>query len=251
MIILIVFAFLAGVVTILSPCILPILPVVLSGSVGGGKRRPFGIVTGFVASFTFFTLFLSTLVKIFGFSADFLRTISIAVIFIFGLSLILPGFQGFIEKLFARLPGISLPADRRGFFGGLVLGLGLGLLWTPCVGPILASVISLALTGSVNLTAFLITLSFSLGTAIPMFIVIYTGKSILGRLQPYSGLIQKSFGVIMLLTALAIYFNLDRRFQSYILQTFPQYGIGLTRFEDNPAVKKQLDRLRSDPLQVI
>ena len=63
MLLLILFAFLAGIVTILSPCILPILPVVLSGSVGGGKRRPFGIVAGFVASFTFFTLFLSLIVK--------------------------------------------------------------------------------------------------------------------------------------------------------------------------------------------
>ncbi|TSC87713.1 MAG: hypothetical protein G01um101416_393 [Microgenomates group bacterium Gr01-1014_16] len=247
MILLIFFAFLAGFVTILSPCILPVLPVVLSGSVGGGKRRPFGIVAGFVASFTFFTLFLSFLVKATGISADSLRLLSVIVIFSFGLSLILPGFQAFIEKLFARLLQLK-STDREGFTGGLILGLGLGLLWTPCVGPILASVISLALTGSVNFTALGITLAYSLGTAIPMFIVIYTGRQILGRLQPYSTLIQKTFGVIMIATALALYLNLDRKLQTYILQTFPNYGVGLTRLEDNPLVQKQLGQLRTTPM---
>lgn len=247
MVLLIIFSFLAGIVTILSPCILPILPVVLSGSVGSGKRRPFGIVTGFVASFTFFTLFLTLIVKATGVSADSLRLLSVIVIFILGWSLILPGFQILVEKLFSKLSRFT-PSQGEGFSGGLVLGLGLGLLWTPCVGPILASVISLALTGSVNFTAFAITLAYSLGTAIPMFLVIYTGRSILGRLQPYSAIIQKSFGVLMVLTAMALYFNLDRKLQTYILQTFPSYGAGLTRLEDNPIVQKQLGQLKTTPM---
>src|SRR3990172_6778468 len=247
MLLLILFAFLAGILTILSPCILPILPVVLAGSVGEGKRRPFGIVTGFVISFTVFTLFLTTIVKATGIPPDSLRLLSVLVIFTFGISLITPGFQAFIEKLFARLPHLPT-TNRSGFGGGLILGLGLGLLWTPCVGPILASVISLALTGSVNLAALAITLAFSLGTAIPMFIVIYTGRRVLGRLQPYSGLIQKTFGVLMILTALAIYFNFDRKFQTFILQVFPNYGAGLTRLEDNQVVKNQLELLQATPM---
>src|SRR3989344_2703397 len=128
MILLIFFSFLAGIVTILSPCILPILPVVLSGSIGG-KSRPIGIVMGFVLSFTFFTLFLSTLVKLLGFSADSLRTFSVAVIFIFGLAPILPGFQALVERVFSRLPRFS-STGRQGLLGGVVIGLGLGLLWT-------------------------------------------------------------------------------------------------------------------------
>src|SRR3972149_10012080 len=247
MLLLIVFAFLAGVVTILSPCILPVLPIVLAGSVGEGRRRPFGIVTGFVLSFTIFTLFLTTIVKATGVSADFLRLIPVAVVFTFGLSLLLPGFQAFTEKLFVGLARFS-PTGGQGFSGGLLLGLGLVLLWTPCVGPILASVISLALTGSVSLAAFAITLAFSLGTAIPMFIVIYTGRSVLARLQPYSALIQKTFGVLMILTAAAIYLNLDRKFQTFVLNVFPNYGLGLTRFENNPFVKNQLELLRATPM---
>src|SRR3989344_5062044 len=247
MLLLIVFAFLAGVVTILSPCILPVLPIVLAGSVGEGRRRPFGIVTGFVLSFTIFTLFLTTIVKATGISADSLRLVSVVVVFTLGLSLILPRLQALTERLFSKISKFS-PKSGQGFSGGLILGLGLGLLWTPCVGPIIASVISLALTGSVNLAAFAITLAFSLGTAIPMFIVISTGRSVLGRLQPYSSFIQKTFGVLMILTAIAIYFNLDRKFQTYVLQVFPKYGAGLTQLEDNPGVKRQLDQLRTTPM---
>lgn len=195
---------------------------------------------GFVTSFTFFTLFLTLIVKATGISADSLRLFSVIVIFIFGLSLVLPGFQGLIERLFAHLPQMKT-TNKNGFFGGLILGLGLGLLWTPCVGPILASVISLALIGSVNLSAVFITLAYSIGTAIPMLIVIYSGRAILGRLQKYSSVIQKVFGFLMLFTAIGIYFNLDRKFQTYILEVFPKYGANLTSLENFVISKPTLD----------
>lgn len=247
MIFLIGFAFLAGIITILSPCILPILPIVLSGSVGAGKRKPQGIVTGFVLSFTFFTLFLSALVRATGISADALRGISIVIILIFGVSLLLPQFQLLTEKLFSRLSNkFAVQGTHSGFGGGVLIGLSLGLIWTPCVGPILASVITLAATSDVSLAAFFITLAYSLGTAIPMFAIMYGGRGLLQKipwLLPNTGKIQKAFGVLMILTAIGIFYNIDRRFQTYILETFPQYGVGLTKFEDNDAVKKQIDKL--------
>src|SRR5882724_9967158 len=108
MILLIAFAFLAGVVTILSPCILPILPIVLSSTIGGkdtGKSRPLGVVTGFILSFTFFTLFLSTIVSLSGIPADSLRIFSVIVIALFGFSLLIPQFQLLVEKIFSKLAG--------------------------------------------------------------------------------------------------------------------------------------------------
>src|SRR5688572_14355357 len=95
MIILMLFAFLAGIVTILSPCILPILPVILATSVTdeNSKKRPYGIVVGFILSFTFFTLFLSSIVKLFGIDAEILRSFSVIVIALFGFSLLIPAFQ--------------------------------------------------------------------------------------------------------------------------------------------------------------
>lgn len=245
---LIIFAFIAGVITILSPCILPILPVVLSGSLGGGKKRPLGIVAGFILSFTFFTLALTSIVKATGVSPDILRLIAVVVIFVFGLSLLLPITQILLEKLTSRLLAVSPKAQNKsGFMGGLLIGFSLGLIWAPCVGPILASVITLALTSSVSTAAVFITLAYSLGTAIPMLAIMQGGRQLLQKvpwLLNNSAQIQKGFGVVMMLTAAAIYFNLDRQFQTAILTAFPQYGAGLTSIENNSLVQTQLDNLR-------
>ncbi|HUQ84760.1 MAG TPA: cytochrome c biogenesis protein DipZ [Candidatus Limnocylindrales bacterium] len=247
MLFLIGFAFLAGIITILSPCILPILPIVLSGSVGSGKRKPQGIVLGFVLSFTFFTLFLSAIVRATGVSADALRIVSIVILLLFGVSLLSGKTQVLMEKLFSRLSNrFAIKGHHDGFLGGIFVGLSLGLLWTPCVGPILASVITLAATSEVSFSAFFITLAYSLGTAIPMFAIMYGGRGLIQKipwLLPNAEKIQKGFGVLMVLTALGIFFNIDRKFQTYVLETFPKYGAGLIKIEDNEAVKKQLDKL--------
>ena len=250
MILLITFSFLAGIITVLSPCILPILPIVLTSSIGGvntGKSRPAGVVIGFILSFTFFTLFLSTIVRLSGIPAETLRFVSVLVVAGFGISLLIPQFQVLVERLFSKLAGFMPSTQgRTGFGGGLLIGFSVGLLWTPCVGPILASVISLAITGTVTFDAFLITLAYSLGTAIPMFLIILGGQSALRRvpwLLSNLGHIQKVFGVLMILTAIGIFFNIDRKFQTFILQAFPQYGTGLTKFEDNSLVQKNISEL--------
>lgn len=250
MILLIIFAFLAGVVTILSPCILPVLPIILSSSIGTqeiGKARPFGVIVGFILSFTFFTLFLSSIVKLIGIPADALRTFSVVVIGLFGITMLIPKFQYWTEILFSRLSQfLPQSQNKTGFGGGLLIGLSLGLLWTPCVGPILASVISLAITGEVNLTAVFITLSYAVGTAIPMFFIMILGQSASKKipfLLQNSSKIQKVFGVLMILTAIAIFFNFDRKFQTFILNTFPNYGTGLTKLEDVPFIHDALNQL--------
>lgn len=253
MILLLIFAFIAGIITILSPCILPILPIVLSSSVdNSGKRRPFGVVVGFVTSFTFFTLALSTIVKYSGIPADSLRLFSVAILVIFGLSLLIPRIQLWIEMGFSRLSRFAPTGQNQtGFVGGFIIGLSLGLLWTPCVGPILASVISLAITGTVTTQAIFITLAYAIGTAIPMFIIMQAGSNALQKvpwLVRNTAKIQRAFGVLMILTAVGIFFNVDRRFQTWILTTFPQYGIGLTQVEDNEQVRQALESSSKIPM---
>lgn len=254
MILLIIFAFIGGIITILSPCILPVLPIVLSGSLTGGKRRPLGIVTGFILSFTFFTLFLSTLVRATGISADSLRYLAVFVLILFGLSLFVPKFQVWMEQLFSKLSSfISTRTNKKNpnsndFLSGLPIGASLGLIWTPCVGPIIASVITLAATSQINGSAIIITLAYSIGTAIPMLAITYGGRQLLQKvpfLLTQASFIQKGFGVLMVLTAIAIYFNIDRSIQTYILSTFPQYGTGLTALEDNAIVKQALNQLNN------
>lgn len=256
MLLLIGFAFLAGVVTIASPCILPILPIVLSGAVGG-KRKPFGVIVGFVLSFTIFTLFLSALVSATGISADALRLLAVVVLLFAGVSFLIPQIQAYLEKWFSKMASLvqsRTPSQTpsTGFWSGMIVGFSLGLIWTPCVGPILASVISLALTGEVTSSAFFITLAYALGTALPMFAVMYGGRALLQRipgLLTHLGIIQKVFGVLMIVVALAIMFNFDRQFQTYILEKFPNYGTNLTKFENNAAVEKNLEKLQSTDAQ--
>lgn len=247
MLVLVGFAFLAGIVTILSPCILPVLPIILSGATIGDKKYPFGVIAGFIVSFSFFTLFLTAIVNLTGLSADFLRYLAMFVIFVFGLVLVVPKFQLYFEilatKISVRKKQSKVGEVKTGFGAGFFVGTSLGLVWTPCVGPILASVIALALSGSVNGSAVLITLAYALGTAIPMFAIMYGGRSVFQKvpwLLKNLGKIQRVFGVLLLIVAVAIFFNWDRRFQTYVLEKFPNYGAGLTNFETSELVQNQL-----------
>jgi len=248
MLILIIFAFLGGIVTILSPCILAVLPIILSGTTGG-KRRPLGVVVGFVSGFTFFTLFLTSIVSRLGVGADTLRYFAIVVLAFFGLALVIPWVQLKIEIMFSKLAARAPKNQgRTGFGGGLLIGLSLGLLWTPCVGPILASVISLALTGSVSGGAILITLSYALGTALPMLIIMVGGRGLMQKvpwLTRNAGRIQQAFGVLMIITALAIVFNADKKIQAYVAERLPDYASVLTGLEQNNQVEQALNELES------
>ena len=247
MIVLSFFAFLSGIVTILSPCILPVLPLILSGSVGG-KRKPLGVVTGFVLSFTVFTLLLSTLVQALNIAPDTLRWAAVIMIIGFGLVLLLPPLQKAFELFTSRLLAGKQKPGKSGFTGGVVLGSSLGLVWTPCVGPIMASVISLAITSRIDGGSVIIVLSYSLGTALPMLAVMAGGRSLLKKvpgLKRSTGRIQKVFAMVMIFVGLAIGFDLDRAFQTMILRAFPSYGSGLTALEMVDPVSKALDRRRA------
>ena len=112
---------------------------------------------------------------------------------------------------------------------------------------ILASVLSLALTGTVTGSAALITLAYALGTSLPMLAIMIGGQELLRKntwLLQRTSQIQRGFGVLMMATAVAIFFNLDRQFQSIVLEAFPKYGTGLTKFEENAFVKEQLEDFR-------
>ncbi len=244
MIILLPFAFLSGIVTILSPCILPVLPVVLSGSMGG-KSRPFGVITGFVVSFSVFTLILSSLVQALGISPDVLRVAAVVLILFFGLVMLVPRLRHGFEKVASRIArGGRSQTQSKGFTGGLLIGLSLGLVWTPCVGPIMASVISLAITQSIDRGAVFIILAYSLGTSIPMLAIMLGGRTLMKRVPVLSrnpAKIQQVFGVLMILVGVSIGFGWDRRFQSAVLRIFPNYGSGLTAFENTEPVRDALD----------
>jgi len=248
---LLAFAFVSGIVTILSPCILPVLPILLAGGVSGGRARPLGIVAGFVVSFAVFTLTLTAIVQVIGIPAGVLRIVAVVVIAAFGLVLVVPRLQHAFERLTSRIAGRGAsgggPVEMQGaggFLGGLPVGLSLGLVWTPCVGPIMASVIGLALTRQIDGGAVFITMAYTLGTSIPMLGVMLGGRALLARvpvLRRNTARIQKAFGVLMIVVGVAIGFGLDRRLQTAILRGFPNYGAGLTAVENAEPVERALE----------
>lgn len=231
-------AFIAGVVTVLSPCVLPLLPIILATAAQEGKARPIGVIVGFVGAFTLATLSLSFLVRSLGLPADLNRTLAATVLIVLGLILIVPAFHHAFERLAGALAG-RVPAGEpgNGFGGGLVIGAGLGLAWSPCVGPIMASVITLALNQEVNAGAVAVTLAFSLGTALPMAAIIFGGRKLVGRLswfQANATLIQQIMGAVLVLTGLGIFFGWDRAIQVQLLTWFPDWELALTGWEPKP-----------------
>src|SRR5579872_7410527 len=251
MIMLLLFSFLAGLVTVLSPCILPILPVLLAAGIGVGRYRSLGIVIGLVASFTFFTLTLTTIVQATGISPDILRYLALILISCAGLIMIFPTLElrfAHMTSWIARL-GTTVqeqaPRGGSGFGGGLVVGISLGLIWTPCAGPILAAITTLVATHALNLHAVLVTLAYSLGAAVPMFFISYGGTTVINGIMGagrYTDLIRKLFGILMILGALAIAFHMDVFLQQITLKYFPTLSV-----ESSQAAEKALSTLRPNP----
>ena len=248
MFLLLCFAFLAGVVTILAPCMWPMLPIVLSSTVKGtDHKRPLGITIGVMASFAIFTLSISYLVRLFHFDPNILRIIAVIVIVFLGLTLIIPALSRILEGFVSKLTGKVGMQRSQGsdFKSGLFTGLFLGIIWSPCGGPILAAIATLAATGMVNLQVILVTLAYVTGVGLPLFLFTYGGQKLVTRtrfVSAYTGRIQQIFGVIMIVTAVAIFFNYDKVLQLKLLSAFP--AIGLNGFENSSIVRQELDQLQ-------
>lgn len=250
MLILMFFAFLAGFATVISPCVLPVLPALFSVSAGRGKLRPYGVIFGLISSFIFFTLALTTLVRSFGLSGNVLRYGAILIIGFFGLIMVLPTFSHLFARTTQRVAqlGEELHAHSRvhegsGFGSGLLLGIALGLIWTPCAGPILASITALVATQNVSLAVILLTFSYTLGSAAPLLVITLAGKKALTTFPffvKHGDEVRQGFGIIMILTAVAIAFHWDVAFQQLVLDYLPRLQI-----ENNFYVENRLNSLRS------
>ncbi len=250
MILLLGFAFLSGLVTILTPCIWPLLPIILASSIADKKvshHKPLGITLGLMVSFVFFTLAISSFVRLFHFDPNILRIVAVAVIGFLGLAMLIPVLSEFLETAISKISGKLLPHRQgTGLGGGFVTGLALGIVWSPCAGPILAAIATLAATGKVTLDVVLVTVAYVIGVGIPLFIFSLAGQRIFARakfISSHTHLIQQIFGVLMILTALAIYTNYDVYLQAKLLNAFPGFN-SLTNVGQNNNVTKQLDVLK-------
>ncbi len=252
MIILLIFAFFSGLVTIAAPCIWPLLPIILSSSANGGHRKPLGITVGITSSFAIFTLTLSYIVSVIPIDLDALRLVAVGIIAFFGFTLIIPqlnqAVEGAVSKLSGKLGGLT-HQKGSGFLSGLITGLALGIVWTPCAGPILATIATLAATQAVNFQIVLVTIAYVVGVGIPLFLFALLGNKVFAKsksLSKYTGRIQQVFGLIMIAMAFLILTNQDKVIQARLLDAFPQYSKFLINLESNDVVKSQLDKLRDN-----
>lgn len=255
MAILLLFAFIAGFVTILAPCIWPLLPIILSATASSkGHRRPLGVTIGIMLSFALLTLFIATFVRIFHFDPNVLRIAAVIVIGFLGLSLIIPYVgvmtEAFISRFTSRMGGT--PRKKSGFWSGFLAGCTLGIVWAPCAGPIFASIAALASVGVVSFNLIVITAAYVTGVGIPLFLFAYGGQTLFRKtrfLSSYTLTIQKVFGVMMILMAVLIATNYDTILQVKLLNLFPSYTQALTNIENNQEVQKQLALLKGQQAQ--
>ncbi|HXY80758.1 MAG TPA: cytochrome c biogenesis protein DipZ [Gaiellaceae bacterium] len=210
MLLLLGIGFVAGVITAVSPCVLPVLPIVLAGGATGGRRRPYAIVAGLVASFTVFTLTASALLSALGLPQDTLRDVAIALLFVVAATLLVPRLGMLAEAPFARLG--RRPGGELG--GGFLLGASLGLVFVPCAGPVLATVSVLAAERRYGVQLVLLTLFYAAGAGLVLLLVAAGGQRVSRRLRATRAWWRPALGVVMAAAALAIVFNLDQTLQT-------------------------------------
>jgi cytochrome c biogenesis protein CcdA/thiol-disulfide isomerase/thioredoxin len=234
-----VIGLLAGAITAISPCVLPVLPILLAGSATGPPRRPYAIVAGLVASFTVFTLFAAALLDALGLPDDFLRNLALVLLFLLAATLVFPRFGELVTRPLSRVA--HRPAGDLG--GGFLLGASLGLVFVPCAGPVLAAVAVIAAQREVGVDGFVLTLAYAVGAGLPMLAVAVAGQRALTRtkaVQARAATVRRGLGVVIGAAALAIALDFDRPFQTSI----PGYTAELQeQVEESASAERAIERV--------
>ena len=228
----------AGIITAISPCVFPVLPILFAGGGSGGRRRPFAIIAGLVTSFATFTLFATWILRQLHLPQDFLRNLAIALLFLLAATLVFPQLGMLLERPLAAL---SRRRPGRDLGGGFLLGATLGLVFVPCAGPVLAAITANAARVQFGWKTVLVTVAYSLGAAGPMLAVAALGEDVTRRLRANAAHVRTALGVVMALAALAIVFDADRKLQTW----FPNYtNFFQSKVEHNSVARKELVKLQ-------
>jgi cytochrome c biogenesis protein CcdA/thiol-disulfide isomerase/thioredoxin len=230
MALLILFGFIAGAGTALSPCVLPVLPIALSAGATGGRRRPLGIVVGLAVSFTFATVALVYVISALGLPNDLLRKLAIAVLLVFGITLMVPALAARVEAWLSRLASHAGVADRGGdgFWSGTAVGASLGLVYAPCAGPILAGVITVSASQTFTAGRLAVALSYGIGSAVVLYFLMLGGRRLVAPLARRGNALQVAMGAVMVVIALAMFGDYDVRFQNRIASDLPSFLVNPT-----------------------
>ncbi len=230
----IVLAFVAGMLTIAAPCVLPMLPIILGASVGHrDATRPLFITAGFAATFTLVAFLFGLFPSVLGLSQDTVRNVAVAALLVFGALMIWPHP---IELLAARmsvvLGHVSDAAGRAGAgkAGAFVLGASLGAVWAPCAGPVLGSILTLIASAESLDRAGLLLTCYAVGAAVPMLLIAYGGQFVSTRarhLVRHTRALQQGFGVVIVLVAIAMFYQYDADITVWLSNFYSDFSAGL------------------------
>jgi cytochrome c biogenesis protein CcdA/thiol-disulfide isomerase/thioredoxin len=240
LVLLVLFALVAGAGTALSPCVLPVLPALLSAGATGGRRRPLGIVLGLALTFTVTIVGLAKVVDGVGLGDSVTRDIAIVALALFGLAVAIPRVGDRLEAPLSRLARFGPKSGGRGFWSGLLVGAALGFVYAPCAGPILAAVVSVSAASGRTVA---VGLAFALGSSVVLLILALAGRRLTVRLRGPG--LSRALGAVMVLTAVAMAFQLDIRFQTAIADHLPAALVNPTHsLETSKTVSEKLAQLR-------
>ncbi len=226
----------AGSLTTLSPCVFPILPLVLGGAVQGNRLAPLAMGSGMAISFALIGLVIGALGPALGIDSDSVRILGAVLLIVFGLVMLLPvlnrRFSEWMLPIASTASAASARLDGGSLGGALLLGGVLGLVWSPCSGPLLASALTLVASEGGATRGALILGLFGVGAAMPLVAVAYASRSgfarargwVLGRIDA----IKNGFGVVILLTGVAILSGGDKWVEARVLDLLPDAWIGAT-----------------------
>lgn len=229
-------AFVAGLLSILSPCVLPILPVVLGAAASEQRWGPAVLAVGLSISFVAIGLFAATIGYSIGLDADVFRRSAAALMIVAGTVLLVPRFQARLALAGAPLASWGdrhyAGTQRNGLAGQLWLGLLLGAVWTPCVGPTLGAASILAAQGRDLGEVAATMLAFGLGAALPLAALGVLSRDVLtrwrARLATGGARARAAFAVVLVSIGLLVLTGLDKRIETFVVDTSPQWLTDLT-----------------------
>jgi cytochrome c biogenesis protein CcdA/thiol-disulfide isomerase/thioredoxin len=248
MALLIIFGFVAGAATAVSPCVVPVLPIALSAGATGGRRKPLGVVAGLVVSFTFALFALVYVIDALGLPNDLLRNVAIVVLAGFGFVLLIPALSARVEGYASRFTSrVGVKTDGGdGFWPGFGLGLSLGVLYAPCAGPILAGVLTFSASQSFNADRLAVVFAYAIGSAIVLYGIMLGGRKLAAPLARRSGAFQMAMGAIMVLVAFAMWQGYDTKFQSNVVADLPGFLVNPAEgIEKSGSAQQALTEIRS------
>jgi cytochrome c biogenesis protein CcdA/thiol-disulfide isomerase/thioredoxin len=247
MILLLAFAFLAGAATAITPCVLPVLPALLSASGTGGRRRPAGIVSGLTLTYTITIIGIASVVHGVGIGDGTLRTISICLIAAFGVTLLVPRAAQWLQLRLTFLQRLAPRGDAEGFWSGLPVGAALGFVYAPCAGPILGAVIVAGATSGTTTRIVAVGIACGLGSAIVLFGLAVGGRKLMDRVRRAGrgAALERSIGAVMLLTAVLMFTSVDLSLERALADHLPAFLTNPTNgLETSGRVTRELADLR-------